>query len=288
MFPKIERSDSGNRGAARRPRARVGQLAAALIVLIAVAGCSSSSSPSAAPSTASSSPPASLPSTAAPVPPSTPQSPAVTGPLACATSSLNVTLGPSSGYAGGVYQTIVFTNTSGTTCTLFGYPGVSLVSAPPYKQIGLAAQRASTVPVKLITLATGASRQRRPADRGRAELRDCDLQPDPGGLPADLPAEPDRPGVPGRHVGDMRSAGPDPVYQRRPGRRGRLRVTPCFPARLQALLIRHLAGLAACGGGPSSLRSSIQAVASLLAREPRRPGCYVTIQAAVRTFLREL
>jgi len=158
VFPRIERSDSGNRGAARRPQARVGQLAAALIVLIAVAGCSSSSSPSAAPSAASSSPPASLPSTAAPVPPpSAPASPAVTGPLACATSSLNVTLGPSSGYAGGVDQTIVFTNTSGTTCTLFGYPGVSLVSAPPYKQIGLAAQRASTLPVKLITLATGAA-----------------------------------------------------------------------------------------------------------------------------------
>src|SRR5579872_6610795 len=130
VFPRIERSGSGDRGAARRPRARTGQLAAALIVLTAVAGCSSSSSPSAAP--ASSSPPASLPSSAAPAPPpSTPASPAVTGPLACATSSLSVTLGPSSGYAGGVYQTIVFTNTSGTTCTLFGYPGVSLVSAPP-------------------------------------------------------------------------------------------------------------------------------------------------------------
>ena len=154
MFPRIERSGSGNRGAARR--ARAGLLAAALIVLVAVAGCSSSSSPSAAP--ASSSPPASLPSSAAPVPPpSAPASPAVTGPLACATSSLSVTLGPSSGYAGGVYQTIVFTNTSGTTCTLYGYPGVSLVSAPPYKQIGLAAKRASTVPVKLITLATGAA-----------------------------------------------------------------------------------------------------------------------------------
>jgi hypothetical protein len=155
VFPRIERSGSGNPGAARK--ARVGQLAAALIFLVAVAGCSSSSSPSAAP--ASSSPPASLPSSAAPVPPpSTSVSPAVPpGPPACATSSLNVTLGPSSGYAGGVYQTIVFTNTSGTTCTLFGYPGVSLVSAPPYKQIGLAAQRASTVPVKLITLATGAA-----------------------------------------------------------------------------------------------------------------------------------
>jgi hypothetical protein len=80
----------------------------------------------------------------------------VTGPPACATSSLNVTLGPSSGYAGGVYQTIVFTNTSGSACTLFGYPGVSLVSAS-HTQIGLAAQRASTVPVKLITLATGAA-----------------------------------------------------------------------------------------------------------------------------------
>ena len=153
MFPRIERSASGNRGANWKPRARTGQLAAALIVLIAVAGCSSSSSPSATPP--SSSPPASLPSTAAPAPPSSaPASPAVTGPLACATSSLNVTLGPSSGYAGGVYQTIVFTNTSGTTCTLFGYPGVSLVSAS-HAQIGLAAQRASTVPVKLITLATG-------------------------------------------------------------------------------------------------------------------------------------
>ena len=87
-------------------------------------------------------------------------SPAVTGTAgssACATSSLSVTLGPSSGYAGGVYQTIVFTNTSGTTCTLYGYPGVSLVSAPPYTQIGLAAQRSSTAPIKLITLATGAA-----------------------------------------------------------------------------------------------------------------------------------
>jgi hypothetical protein len=68
-----------------------------------------------------------------------------------------VTLGTSSGYAGGVYLTIVFTNTSGATCTLYGYPGVSLVSAAPYTQIGLAAQRGSTVPVKQITLATGAA-----------------------------------------------------------------------------------------------------------------------------------
>jgi hypothetical protein len=149
VFPRVERSGNGIRGTA-----------AALIVLASVAGCSSSSSSS--PST-----PASSPSTFSPAAPSSNTapatapvstlSPAATGPSPCATSGLNVTLGPSSGYAGGVYQPIVFTNTSGATCTLYGYPGVSLVSAPPYTQIGLAGQRSGTTPVKLITLASGAT-----------------------------------------------------------------------------------------------------------------------------------
>jgi hypothetical protein len=128
---------------------------AALICVAMASGCASSSS--------SSSPPASLPSSSTPVaggttpaaPPST--SPAATGPLACATSDLKVTLGAPNGYAGGVYETIVFTNTSGAACSLYGYPGVSLVSAPPYKQIGLAAKRSATVPVKLIVLNSGTS-----------------------------------------------------------------------------------------------------------------------------------
>ena len=68
-----------------------------------------------------------------------------------------MTLGAAGGYAGGVIQAIVFTNTSGVTCTLYGYPGVSLVSAPPYTQIGLAAKRGGTTPVTLVTLAPGAS-----------------------------------------------------------------------------------------------------------------------------------
>ncbi|HEV2259397.1 MAG TPA: DUF4232 domain-containing protein [Streptosporangiaceae bacterium] len=147
MFPRVEHSRNGIRGTA-----------AALIVLASVAGCSSSSSsssstPASSPGTSSAA--AAGSSTAAPPPASL--SPAVTGPAPCATSDLNVTLGASSGYAGGVDVTIVFTNTSGTTCTLYGYPGVSLVSAPPYTQIGLAAQRGTTTPVKLITLATGAT-----------------------------------------------------------------------------------------------------------------------------------
>ena len=75
--------------------------------------------------------------------PSTP----VTGPPACPTSSLQVKQGVAQGYAGGVYEVIDFTNTSGSPCSLSGYPGVSLVSGPPYTQIGLAAKRtASTRP----------------------------------------------------------------------------------------------------------------------------------------------
>ncbi|MFZ0187697.1 MAG: DUF4232 domain-containing protein [Streptosporangiaceae bacterium] len=134
-------------------------MVAALIVLASVAGCSSSSSspstPASSPSTSSPAAPSS--NTAPATAPASSLSPAATGPSPCATSGLNVTLGPSSGYAGGVDQTIIFTNTSGATCTLYGYPGVSLVSAPPYTQIGLAAQRSSTTPVKLITLASGAT-----------------------------------------------------------------------------------------------------------------------------------
>jgi hypothetical protein len=150
VFPMVERSGSGIAGAV-----------AALIVLAAVASCSSSASSSSAPaiSPSTSSPAAAGSSTVVPPPttPATSRSPAAAGPPPCATSDLNVSLGPSNGAAGSVYQTIVFTNRSGATCTLYGYPGVSLVSAPPYTQIGLAAQRGSTTPVKLITLASGAT-----------------------------------------------------------------------------------------------------------------------------------
>lgn len=50
---------------------------------------------------------------------------------------------------------IRFTNSSAASCTLYGYPGVSLVSANA--QIGLAAKRVATVPVTLVTLAPGAT-----------------------------------------------------------------------------------------------------------------------------------
>jgi len=139
---------------------RLALTAAALISAAAVAGCASSgtSSPPAAPGST-----APTPTTASPAPTSG-NTPAVaspsataTGPAACPTSSLQVKQGVSQGYAGGVYVVIDFTNTSGSTCTLYGYPGVSLVSGPPYMQIGLAAKRSTTTPKTLVTLAPGAT-----------------------------------------------------------------------------------------------------------------------------------
>jgi hypothetical protein len=138
---------------------RAGRAVGALICITAVAGCSSSpSSPTAPASSAhtSSAPPAGVTTTVTvTAPPSSATAPP--GVPACATSSLKITQGLAQGYAGGVYQVIDFTNTSGTSCTLYGYPGVSFVTAPPYSQIGLAAKRTTTVAVKLITLRSGAT-----------------------------------------------------------------------------------------------------------------------------------
>jgi hypothetical protein len=130
--------------------------AAALICVAAVAGCSSSSTPATPGTTSPTTPGASGTGTAAVTSPGTnPTTPTVAALPACPTSSLQVKLGLSEGYAGGVYQVINFTSTSSASCTLYGYPGVSLVTGPPYAQLGSAAKRSTTTPVKLITLAPG-------------------------------------------------------------------------------------------------------------------------------------
>ena len=145
-------------------RLRTGRLAltaAALICTAAVAGCASSGSsqPATSGSTTPASPtPAGTASSSGNTPAvASPSSSAAAGPAACPTSSLQVKQGVAQGYAGGVYVALDFTNTSGSTCTLYGYPGVSLVSGPPYTQIGLAAKRSTSTPRKLVTLAPGAT-----------------------------------------------------------------------------------------------------------------------------------
>jgi len=138
---------------------RLALTAAALTCAAAVAGCASSGSsqPGAPGSTATASPTATGTTSSSSNTPAvaSPSSSSPAGPAACATSSLQVKQGVAQGYAGGVYQVIDFTNTSGSTCTLYGYPGVSLVSGPPYTQIGRAAKRSTATPRKLVTLAPG-------------------------------------------------------------------------------------------------------------------------------------
>lgn len=149
---------AGNRfpGAGNPRTGRLAFAAGALICAAAVTGCASSGSqPNTSGSTTATSP---VPSGTASSSASTPAPPSsAAGPAACPTSSLSVKLGVGQGYAGGTYEVIDFTNTSGSTCTLYGYPGVSLVSGPPYVQIGLAANRSTSTPPKLVTLAPGAT-----------------------------------------------------------------------------------------------------------------------------------
>ncbi len=79
------------------------------------------------------------------------------GPSTCRPSALRVSLGPSQGAAGTFYQVIVLTNTSGSDCTLYGYPGVSFVTGPGGSVIGAPARRNPLIPDTLITLAPGAA-----------------------------------------------------------------------------------------------------------------------------------
>ncbi len=126
------------------------------------AGCGSGGSPAAAPTktiTVKATPAASASSAAAtPVTPATgAASPtAAAAAPACPTRSLGLRLGLAQGAAGSTFQVIDFTNISHAPCTLYGYPGVSLGSGKPVKQIGLAAAESHATPRKLVMLAPGA------------------------------------------------------------------------------------------------------------------------------------
>ena len=76
---------------------------------------------------------------------------------ACRTSGLVVWLDTqSNGAAGTIFYTLNFTNLSGSTCTLRGYPGVSAVSLSG-RQLGQSARRDSSIRVRTITIRNGAS-----------------------------------------------------------------------------------------------------------------------------------
>lgn len=139
--------------------ARNATVVAALVAACGLlAGCGSASSPSSRPT-------ATVTVTApAPSAPAT-QPAAPVGQPGCATSALTVSLGPGNGAAGSSYYPIEFTNASGATCTLYGYPGVSFVTESG-TQVGAAATEDSTYPRRLVTLT--------PGDTVHAELKITD------------------------------------------------------------------------------------------------------------------
>jgi hypothetical protein len=125
------------------------------VVGVAAAGCGSSSAPSGGGSPTPtprpshthtrtpSSPPVTVTASASATKTVTP-TPTPThhvGP--CATSQLSLTLGSSQGAAGSFYTPVILTNTGSTTCTVFGYPGVSYINAAG-AQVGFSAARESS------------------------------------------------------------------------------------------------------------------------------------------------
>jgi Protein of unknown function (DUF4232) len=133
--------------------ARPALAGAALACVAALAACGSATTPGATPSktvtvTASAHPGSPAPSTSTPAA-------AGGGPAPCPTRSLRLKPGLAQGAAGSTYQVIDFTNISNVSCTLYGYPGVSLAAGHPVTQVGLAAAEDPTTPRKLVTLAPG-------------------------------------------------------------------------------------------------------------------------------------
>ncbi|MBY8879324.1 DUF4232 domain-containing protein [Actinacidiphila acidipaludis] len=123
-------------------------LAAAAVTLLALAatGCGTGASPaSTSPPSAGTTAPASVSASATPAPPSATSGPAEPAPSAtgspaapsartpaaagtrCTVTELRMRLGAADHGAGNVYYPLRFTNTGGRTCTLDGFPGVSLI-----------------------------------------------------------------------------------------------------------------------------------------------------------------
>ena len=113
--------------------------------------------PPAAPSSPAGSPATSAaPSPGAAASDQAPSAQPQSGPPACATSALRVTVAASDGAAAGSsYYPIQFDNVSGATCNLYGYPGVSFVTAAGGAQIGIPAKENPAHPRQFIDLAPG-------------------------------------------------------------------------------------------------------------------------------------
>lgn len=74
----------------------------------------------------------------------------------CRADQLSADVGGTSPAAGSRYAPLIFTNDSGRTCGLLGYPGVTVLNGDR-EQVGADADRAPGNPVHLVTLPPGGS-----------------------------------------------------------------------------------------------------------------------------------
>ncbi len=151
--------------AGRRARARRGAplvLAAALLTGL-LAACASTQAPQAgstpAGGTASSHQPPGAAGSGSPAASATSPAPGLAGLAECRSASLRVTVNTSQAgaAAGSTYYPVDFTNTSSSACGMYGYPGVSFVTAGSSAgtQIGAAAQENPAFGKLTVRLAPG-------------------------------------------------------------------------------------------------------------------------------------
>ena len=135
---------------------RVTVAASVAASLVLLAACGSKASPSSGGTTTKTVTTTASPRASSSAPsPSSSSAPA--GPAACVTSALSASLGRGNGAAGSTIVPLEFRNTSGSACTLFGYPGVSFVTGPGGSQIGNSASEDSATPRQPVTLAAGST-----------------------------------------------------------------------------------------------------------------------------------
>lgn len=147
-------------GAAMRRPARLLPLAAVAAAGLLGAACGSGGAGSAARTSASShvAPPAPA-STPAPGPSGSSGSSSAAGSTRCHASDLTVAHASNGAAAGSLSERVTFTNTSGATCTLTGYPGMQMLGAQGQHLTTTvhrgAASSVPPVPERTVTLAPG-------------------------------------------------------------------------------------------------------------------------------------
>jgi hypothetical protein len=164
----------------RRTAAALASTCGLIAICAFVAACGSTTGQGAAPAQSVTSRPGSAGTTSAPASAaagsaasSTPAAPA--GPDGCLASDLQAQLGASQGTAGTTYQVIELTNTSTSSCTLYGYPGVSFVNGQGGSQVGAPATRNPAVKAAQLTLTPGGKANALLAVHDAGAYPDCRL-----------------------------------------------------------------------------------------------------------------